>query len=61
MFSNDKSREKYLKVREAQIMDHYKPILSDFTLSQGVLMVKLMDRESGSTAYEIVDDLKGFV
>lgn len=61
MFSNDKSREKYLKVREAQIMDHYKPILSDFTLSQGVLMVKLMDRESGNTAYEIVDDLKGSV
>ncbi len=60
-FSNEKSREKYLKVREAQIMSHYKPILSKFTLSQGVLMVKLMDRESGNTAFEIVDDLKGSV
>jgi len=61
MFSSEKSREKYLAVREKQIMEHYKPILSKFTLSQGVLMVKLMDRESGSTAYEVVDELKGSV
>jgi len=61
MFSSEKSREKYLAVREKQIMDHYKPILSKFTLSQGVLMVKLLDRESGSTAYEVVDELKGSV
>lgn len=61
MFKNDSDREKYLKVREGQIMRHYKPVLSKFTLSQGVLMVKLMDRESGSTAYQIVDELKGSV
>jgi hypothetical protein len=61
MFSSDKKRELYLKKREQQIMQHYKPILSRFTLSQGVLLVKLMDRESGSTAYEIVDELKGSV
>jgi hypothetical protein len=61
MFSTNKNRELYLKMREAQIMKHYRPILSRFTLSQSVLMVKLMDRESGSTAFEIVDELKGSV
>lgn len=61
MLSSDKKREMYLKKREQQIMEHYKPILSRFTLSQGVLMVKLMDRESGSTAFEIVNELKGSV
>lgn len=58
---SDKDRDLYLKVREGQIMRYYKPILSRFTLSQGVLMVKLMDRESGSTAYEVVNELKGSV
>jgi len=61
MFVSEKKRELYLKNRERQIMDHYKPILSRFTLAQGVLLVKLMDRESGSTAFEIVDELKGSV
>jgi hypothetical protein len=61
MFSSEKSRRKYLNTREEQIMSQYKPILSKFTLSQGVLMVKLMDRESGNTAFEIVDELKGSV
>jgi len=60
-FSSDKKREMYLKKREQQIMEHYKPILSRFTLSQGVLLVKLMDRESGNTAFDIVDELKGSV
>ncbi|PLX07155.1 MAG: DUF4294 domain-containing protein [Marinilabiliales bacterium] len=61
MFSDDEQRRKYLNVREKQIMDQYKPKLKKFTLSQGVLLVKLMDRESGTTAYEIVDELRGSV
>ncbi|HOK39156.1 MAG: DUF4294 domain-containing protein [Bacteroidales bacterium] len=60
-FKNDKDRKKYLKVREKQIMAHYKPQLSKFTLSQGVMLVKLLDRESGSTAYEMVEEMKGSV
>lgn len=58
---NEKHKEIYLKHREKQIMSYYRPIFIKFTLSQGVLMVKLLDRESGSTAYEIVKDLKGNV
>jgi hypothetical protein len=60
-FANDKERKKYLKMRESQIMDEYKPRLVKFTISQSVLLVKLLDRESGSTAYEIIDELKGSV
>ncbi len=61
MFTSDESRKKYLDVREKQIMAQYKPKLKKFTLSQGVLLVKLMDRESGNTAYVIVNDLRGSV
>jgi len=61
MFPTDEYRKKYLNVREKQIMKFYRPQLKRFTLSQGVLLVKLMDRESGATAYTIVDDLRGSV
>ncbi|MBN2777811.1 MAG: DUF4294 domain-containing protein [Bacteroidales bacterium] len=61
MFATDEARKKYLNVREKQIMDYYKPKLKKFTLSQGILLVKLMDRESGTTAYQIVDELRGTV
>lgn len=60
-FDNDAKRNKYLKMREKQIMDYYRPRLVKFTLSQSILIVKLLDRETGSTAFEIVSDLKGSV
>lgn len=60
-FSTDKQRTQYMKIREKQIMAHYKPKLVKFTLSQSILLVKLLDRETGSTAYEIVNELKGSV
>lgn len=61
LFEHDKDRKMYLEEREQQIMDFYKPKLTKLTLSQSVLLVKLLDRESGSTAFEIVDELKGSV
>lgn len=61
MIRSDKDKDIYLRVRERQIMNYYRPILTRFTISQGVLMVKLLDRESGNTAYEVVKDLKGNV
>lgn len=53
--------KKYIAKREDQIMAHYKPIMSKFSLQQAILLVKLVDRESGSTAYEIIKTLKGSV
>lgn len=60
-FKSDKDRKKYLSVREKQIMDYYKPKLTKLTLSQGVMLVKLLDREAGSTAYEMIEQMKGSV
>lgn len=61
VIESDDYRDKYLKVREKQIMDYYKPKLKKLTISQSVLLVKLLDRETGSTAYEIVHEIKGSV
>lgn len=56
---SDRQRRKYMDKRENQIMAHYRPIMSKWTLSQGILFVKLLDRESGSTAYEVIKTVKG--
>jgi len=56
---SDRQRRKYMDMREKQIMAHYKPIMSKFTLSQAIIFVKLLDRECGSTAYEVIKTLKG--
>jgi hypothetical protein len=54
-----RERKAYMDMREKQIMAHYKPIMSKFTLSQAVMFVKLLDRECGSTAYEVIKTVKG--
>lgn len=56
---SDRQRRKYMDMREEQIMAHYKPIMSKFTLQQAIIFVKLLDRECGSTAYEVIKTLKG--
>lgn len=61
MLDSDAVRRHYMKMREKQIMKHYRPKLVRFTLSQSVLLVKLLDRESGSTAYELIAELRGSV
>ena len=33
--------------------------MSKFSLSQAIIFVKLLDRECGSTAYEVIKTLKG--
>jgi hypothetical protein len=60
-FDSDKARKRYMKKREKEIMDYYKPKLVKLSLSQSILLVKLLDRESGSTAYEIIGELRGSV
>ncbi len=60
-FKNDTDRKKYLELRERQIMAYYRPKLTKLTLSQGIMLVRLLDRESGNTAYEMIDELKGSV
>lgn len=58
---DEQMRRRYVRMRERQIMDTYRPELSKLTLSQGILLVKLLDRQTGSTAFEIVEELKGSV
>jgi hypothetical protein len=51
---NDKAREKHLKRMEKELFQEYKPELKKLTLSQGKLLIKLIDRECNQSSYNIL-------
>lgn len=50
----EKEREKHLKRMEKELFREYKPVLKKLTLSQGKLLIKLIDRECNQTSYTLV-------
>ena len=54
-----KERKKAIKEAEAQLLHDYKGELSNYTFSQGLVLIKLIDRETSRTAYSIVGELRG--
>ncbi|MDR0546569.1 MAG: DUF4294 domain-containing protein [Dysgonamonadaceae bacterium] len=51
---NDKAREAHLKQMEKDLFTEYKPALKKLTLSQGKLLIKLIDRECNQSSYDIL-------
>jgi len=58
-----KKREQnaYMKEKEKEIMKEFEGELRHLTISQGIILVKLIDRETGNTSYEVIKDIKGGV
>lgn len=56
---DDKSRDKHLKQMEKELFAEYKPVLKKLTLSQGKLLIKLIDRECNQSSYHIVKAFLG--
>lgn len=58
-FSSERERKEHLKRIERELIQEYKPKMKNLTLTQGLLLIKLMDRQSGSTGYDIVKSIYG--
>ncbi len=56
---NDKERRKIMKQAEKEINENYGEDLKKLTFSQGLILIKLIDRETGSTSYSLVQELRG--
>ena len=52
-------RKEHLKRVEAAVVKQYKPQMKKLTFSQGKLLIKLVDRECHSTAYEAMQAFIG--
>jgi hypothetical protein len=56
---SEKDRKAFLKDKEKEMKAEFENDLKRLTLRQGKLLIKLIDRETGSTSYELVKELKG--
>lgn len=56
---DDKARQKHLNQMEKYLMDAYTPKMKKLTRSQGQLLMKLVDRETNSSSYHIIDAYMG--
>ena len=56
----DKAKQKVMiSACETQIKDLFKKEIENLTISQGEILIKLIDRQTGTTSYDMVKDLKG--
>ena len=51
---DEKARQRHLKAVEKGIKEQYTPRMKKLTFSQGKLLIKLIDRQTHSTGYELV-------
>lgn len=54
-----REKEKYINQVEKEIRDEFEKKLMNLTVSQGKMLIKLLDRETGQTSYELLKELKG--
>ncbi|MFN3874657.1 MAG: DUF4294 domain-containing protein [Flavobacteriales bacterium] len=52
-------QELYLKLAEAELRAEFEAEVKDLTISQGKVLIKLIDRETGRTSYHLVQQLRG--
>jgi hypothetical protein len=56
----DKREQKVLITQcETEIKNLFNKEIKELTISQGDVLIKLIDRETGNTSYEMVKDMKG--
>lgn len=56
---SDKKRKQYLKEVEEELKAEFEGELKNLTVKQGIILVKLIDRETGNTSYELIKSLRG--
>lgn len=56
---DEKARQKHLKLVEKSVKEQYTPRMKKLTFAQGKLLIKLVDRQTNSTGYELVKAFLG--
>lgn len=55
----EEGRKEYMKIAEKKLRQDFEDELKNLTVSEGRLLIKLIDRETGKTSYELIKQLKG--
>lgn len=56
---DDKDRKKYIRQTEKNLFGEYEDDIRDMTITQGRLLIKLIDRETQNTSFELIRFYRG--
>ena len=56
---SEKEQKAYINQAEKDIMKRFEKDVRKLTVTQGIILVKLIDRETGRTSYQVIKELKG--
>jgi hypothetical protein len=56
---DEKEQKAYIDQAEKEIMQRFEKEVRKLTVTQGIILVKLIDRETGRTSYQVIKELKG--
>ena len=57
--SNKKQQKLYIKGIEKRLIREYTPVLKKMTIYDGRVLLKLIDRQTDDTAFEIIKEFRG--
>ena len=57
--SSKKERKEYIKTREKELRKQFAEPLSNLSVYQGKILMKLINRQTGNNCYEIIKEFKG--
>lgn len=58
-YETEKEKRAYMKQVEQEIKDEFEGDLKKLTVSQGRILIKLIDREIGETSYDLLKEFRG--
>ena len=58
-FEKNKDRRKYLKAEEKALKAKFEGKIRDISVQEGVILVKLIDRQTSHTSYEVLKEIRG--
>lgn len=60
-FSSKRERKRYIRHRQQVLADRFEDRLKNLSLSRGQILIKLINRETDRTAYDIIREMRGGV
>lgn len=57
--ATEKERKKLMKEYEDNLKAQFEEEIKNLTFSQGILLIKLIDRETGQTSFDIIKEFRG--
>jgi hypothetical protein len=57
--TNERQKKRFIKETERELKEQFEQDLKHLTVTQGRILIKLIDRETGNTSYALVKELRG--